>query len=202
MSTNDPPSTIRLFEDVIDCEVYSNGWVGSSRDLKTHYDIWGHAQTALAAQSPSEQDICAAMIQLDRAVDLREKLLSSIYHFRRLPGMRGKDAHAIMADLGIIKPLMKTRLATLRNALMHINGAAPPDLNTCRELSAFAWYYLRSTDRLISDTVCELGIEVARGGQLTLHIGLNPWSVWLDGWVPSQAISAAALPECVEIASP
>jgi hypothetical protein len=203
MPSNDCRSTVRLSKDAIEGESYSIGWFCSLGNSKAHYDIWRHAQRILAVPDPGEQDLCSAMIQLDRAVDLREKLLNSIYHFRRLPGMRGKDVHVIMVELGIIKPLMKTRLATLRNALMHVNNTAPPDLNTCRELSEFAWYYLRSTDRLISDAVCEIEIDIegAGGCRLGIHFGLNPWAVSVDGRVPSQALSVVASTECVEIAS-
>jgi hypothetical protein len=171
-------------------------------DGKPHYEIWKHADRLLSAVDPSDQDLQAAIIQLDRAVDFRQKLLNEIYHFEKLPGMRKKNVYEITVELGIVKPLMKARLAGLRNKLMHNNAAKQPDVAACRELSEFAWYYLRSTDYLLTDTVCAISLELLPRGRLQIDFRFDPWSVWLNGWVPREALSDGCSDDYFEVESP
>jgi hypothetical protein len=136
------------------------------------------------------------VIQLNRAVDFRDKLLDSKYHFKSIPGGLRTNKHAIMAELGLMKPYMKTRLDEIRNMVEHRDEAAPVSVQTCRELSDFVWYYLRWTDSLACRCQTEIafdkeGLWVDTGCFLECEFEFEPWQFTIRGTVPGTSVSDA-----------
>lgn len=134
------------------------------------------------------------MFQLNRAVDFRDRLLARIYSFKHIPGsQRFRNQHEVMCKLGLILPLMKTKLDVVRNELMHKPEAAPPSIQVCRELMEFTWYYLRSTDRLCFERPVDVVSYWSAGsdypeGSLNWEVNTHPWKFKASGWIPQQLI--------------
>src|ERR1700730_8066613 len=121
-------------------------------DWESHYDPWKYANDCLA-DGALEQARTSAIFQLRRAVEFREKELKSIYSFDKIPGFEGTKDHKIskiLLDLQIFLPIMRKQLIDFRNAVSHDPAKKPPDLNRCRKLAEFTWYFLKSTDHLLS----------------------------------------------------
>lgn len=120
-------------------------------EWKRSYAHWQHADQLLPGANDELRrvDIIAA---LKRAVDFRVKLLHSRWRLRDIP-LPGRPRTSLerLELLGIARPHMVQRLVMLRNAIEH-EDAHPPDTGTCRDLVEFVWYFLRSTDALVSKT--------------------------------------------------
>jgi hypothetical protein len=161
---------------------------------RKQYEIWMHAKDLLDKLAPAEQDCAAALFQLSRAVEFRDKLLAEIYPFKRIPGLpKGLKQHEIMCQLGLILPLMKSKLDAIRNQLMHRPGVTAPPLDVCRELMEFTWYYLRSTDRLCSMPVDYFTVNYSTESDAPVHflswrVVRPSWTILVSGWVPEYLI--------------
>jgi hypothetical protein len=132
---------------------------------RKQYEIWNHANGIISGPLPSQQDLAAAVIQLQRAVELRDKLLDQLYNFTKLPCVTAKAPYPIMSDLGIIRPTMKIQLRELRNKLAHETVELTLQQKECELLSDTAWYYLKATDRLTQQCAEILGVSYWSGGK-------------------------------------
>lgn len=137
----------------------SNSWNDHRLNWKLQHEIWEHGNQLLSKANPSQQDLAAAVIQFQRAIELRDKLLDQIYQFEKIPGRTSSNKYAIMADLGIIRPTLKIRLRELRNSLIHDPQAIHIPKHECELLSDTAWYYLKVTDRITQQRVDEVLID-------------------------------------------
>jgi len=63
-----------------------------------------HANKLISHSSATQQDFEAAVIQLQRAIEHRDRLLDQIYGFEKIPGKKGLNKYEVMADLEIIRP--------------------------------------------------------------------------------------------------
>jgi hypothetical protein len=109
--TNIPAGTELYIDGIIMSAGGECSASGSHRvNWKLQHEIWAHGNQLLSKADPSQQDLAAAVIQFQRAVELRDRLLDQIYGFERIPGRTSTNKYAIMADLGIIRPTLKIRL--------------------------------------------------------------------------------------------
>ncbi|MBZ6076127.1 hypothetical protein [Microvirga puerhi] len=118
-------------------------------DWQQQYDIHGHAESILE-NNPNSHDLACAIFQLNRSIDFRERLLNKLYNFKRIPGIYGNKHHERMSYLGIIKPLLKSKLDKIRNNVMHSVTYPTQNISEVAELSEFTWYFLKSTDLIAS----------------------------------------------------
>ncbi len=119
--------------------------------------------------------------------------LTSILSNGFLASRNFSKQHEIMCELGLILPIMKSKLDALRNRLMHQPGVKPPASTVCRELLEFTWYYLRSTDRLCSKTAdtFEMSYTSKRNPtalSLTWEVIRGSWTILVNGWIPEYLV--------------
>lgn len=133
---------------------------GSSSDLE-HWDLpyvdVNHA-FAILEQHKSTGFLKDAIINLERAIKFRLKMLNDIYRFKNMPATAGKDQLKSMLDLGLIKPLMLEKITKIRNGVQHNLHASIPQHNECLELAEFAWYFLRSTDGIARSKTSDISL--------------------------------------------
>jgi len=160
------------------------------------YEIWSHAEQILE-QPCSEFPLVDAITTLKRAVDNRLRLLDNIYKFRRIP-IREKPSGLLesMQYVGIIRPIMLEKLICIRNALEH-EDAAPPDQDNCKAFLEFVWYFHRSTDLLVRQSINTFNLHPAESDLNLYSVGCamgpeNGWVPKIGGWVPSHLISEKA----------
>ena len=70
-------------EIFIDPVMLSNGadreeWEDHRVDWRKQHEIWSHANGIIAGSSPSRQDLAVAVMQFQRAVELRDKMLNAL----------------------------------------------------------------------------------------------------------------------------
>jgi len=165
----------------------SNSWTYHRSSFKKQHEIWAHGNDLLLKATPSQEDFAAALIQFQRSVELRDKLLDKFYGFENIPGKRSQGKYEIMADLGIIRPTLKIPLRELRNKLMHDPEVIHITENECNLLADSAWYYLRVTDRIAEQWAEEIhyGLgsnDIGRSG-LTAKVEPVSWQISLDGYL-------------------
>src|SRR6516165_6599061 len=111
------------------------------------------------ADGASEQARAVAILQLRRAVEFRDKVLRDTYSLDKIPGFPKTSYYKILLDVQVILPIMRKHLIDIRNAISHDDTEKPPDLHRCRELAEFTWYYLKSTDHLLSSPIATLDFD-------------------------------------------
>lgn len=188
--------------------IYSRGaeaysWRYHRVDWKRQHEIWEHGNSLISGASPSQQDLEAGIIQLQRAVELRDKLLDEIYGFEKIPGRRKNTKYEIMADLGIIRPTLKIRLRELRNSLIHDPKNSPTTQQECELLCDTSWYYLKVTDRITQQCADELTMQIPSSGResssLSLTFKTNRWEATTDGYVAPEVVLDAPVSGCLSV---
>lgn len=175
-----------------------------SEEWEQQYEIYNHAASILE-EEPDEHDLACVLFQLNRAVDFREKLLNQLYKFKKIPGLRGKKHHEAMQDLGIIKPLLKTKLDKIRNNVMHTAKYPVPQLSEVQELAEFTWYFLKATDLIASRTGDMLQFDEAIGADqsqwVELTFDLDSWEIEIRGRVLPDNLSQGRSEGAAQIAA-
>jgi len=101
-------STLWIRPDFLAWPIHASMFSPRQDTPRLHYEILDHAEELLGRAS-TRQDLCCVIIQLNRAIDFRDKLLDSIYHFKSIPGAptRNKfNKHEFMTRLGLMKTVM------------------------------------------------------------------------------------------------
>lgn len=99
---------------------------------------------------PNEHDRADCISNLRRCFTHRLKLIEEAYQFRAvLAASKKQHSLELLAQLGIVRPTLLQAFLTTRNAIEY-SDAEPPDLARCQELVDVVWYFLRSTDSLLS----------------------------------------------------
>jgi hypothetical protein len=188
--------------------IYSRGaeafsWRNHRVDWKRQHEIWDHGNSLISAISPSQQDLEAGIIQLQRAVESRDKLLDQVYGFEKIPGRKQTNKYEIMAALGIIRPTLKIRLRELRNSLIHNPTNSLITQQECELLSDTSWYYLKVTDRIAQQCTDEMTMQMPSSGRegssLSLTLETNTWEAAADGYVAPEIVLDAPVSGCVSI---
>jgi hypothetical protein len=182
LSSIKPGYDLHLTERFLSEGGWSNSWKYHRSSSKKQREIWAHGNDLLLKTNPSQQDLAAALIQFQRAVELRDKLLDKLYGFEKIPGRPNPGKYAIMSDLGIIRPTLKIRLRELRNKLMHDPNEIHVTQDECTLLADAAWYYLRVTDRIAEQCSDEIHYDLGSSatGQSGLTVKVEPVSWKLD----------------------
>jgi hypothetical protein len=173
-----------------------------SESWKEQYVIYNHAESILK-KNPNEHDLACAIFQLNRAVDFREKLLNKHYNFKKIQGMQGKKQHEIMVELGIIKPLLKTKLDKIRNTIMHSADCPVPIFKDVMELAEFTWYFLKSTDFLVSKQADMIGFNAGCNGDngewAEVEFDTKTWQIRIRGYFFNSSLSDVAKHDTIEL---
>lgn len=161
-------------------------WIKFDRDGSSHepldyqlvsrpYEMWRHADSKLSSDA-GDLDLADAILWLNRTVNQRTKTLFREYDLHAIAqklGITTTRSHAIMAEIGLIRPVMLRALTVLRNAVEH-EDATPPPLQRCQEFSEFVWYFLRSTDAITRMKSLDLDVTAGSGaGGVSLDFEAN-----------------------------
>lgn len=187
LSTIQPGNEVYLTGQFLFEGGWSNSWEYHRSSSKKQLEIWNHGNELLLKSNPSQQDLATALIQFQRAVELRDKLLDKLYGFENIPGKASVGKYAIMADLGIIRPTLKVRLRELRNRLMHDPDELHLTDDECALLADTSWYYLRVTDRIAEQCSDEIHYDLGSSatGQSGLTVRVEPvsWKMNATGFL-------------------
>ncbi|WP_141509085.1 hypothetical protein [Candidatus Chloroploca asiatica] len=163
--------------------------------MRRAYEIWAHAE-ALLRHPQSDFSLVDSVANLKRAISHRLKALNSIYDFSTIP-VQNKPKRLLeqLAYFEIVRPTMLNTLISVRNALEH-EDIPPPTSNRCHELVDVTWYFLRTTDHLITFIKDQILLFPLGNDSLNsdywLEVVTGPrqaWAIELRGWITSSSVS-------------
>lgn len=182
------------------------GWPATTKEMlaghtkwQGHYAPWEHANKSLLG-SASHEDRACAILQLRRALEFRDKALKSVYSPEKIVISEKKKYWELLSKLGIVLPIMRKKLVDLRDIIAHEYMESPPNVERCQEYSEFVWYYLKSTDHLLSSPIGTLGFDDAgcQGGY-DVTFSLENWATNLSGEFDVRLITQAQKQDDIEI---
>jgi len=99
---------------------------------------------------PNEHDLADCLSNLRKSFTHRLGLIEKYYSIRAAIDNPQKKRHLaeLLAEVGIIRPLMLKALLDVRNDVEY-NDVKPPSVERCREFAEAVWYLLRSTDSIL-----------------------------------------------------
>jgi len=199
-------AVIWIKEETLSWYSYSEGGsvVGNEQAIRA-YEIWNHAESISQSNSDNfhRTDVITT---LKRCLNQRLKLIEKLYNLKKIPNsFSSKKYLEYLETFGIIRPLMLTRLMTIRNNIEH-HDFAPPDADRCFEMLDFVWYFLKSTDQIVKVVSNSLIFqEIGSSGDETpywLSAEINYYlnhNIKLRGWLPPDYITGIETPDYLEI---
>lgn len=143
-----------LSGDILDWQYYNENSSGVSYDDEAQvivwraHQIWRHANSLISSDC-SDLSIADAITSLKRAVNHRLKALTRVYCFDALPFTNQKKTLEKFQAYGLLRPPMLKDLFEVRNAIEHMD-APPPSVTACGRYVDIVWYFLKSTDSLLT----------------------------------------------------
>lgn len=116
--------------------------------VRRSYDTLSHAASLLEGKV-TEYALADSVTNLKRAVNIRLKLIDELHRYSGMKSPRKMGALEKLEYMGLIRPFLIRQLFELRNDIEH-NDAMPPSLGRAKELVDIVWYFLRSTDSVVS----------------------------------------------------
>lgn len=186
------PKTLYISSEILKWEtLISTTSSGDINNIKRPYEILYHSNNLIESGS-TEFDLSDAIGNLKRALNHRLKAIESYYAFNSIKFPGKPKSHLETLELyGLARPYIIKKLMDIRNDIEH-KDTKPPKKERCKELIDITWYFLKSTDRLV--TSIPLDIELS-----PLNLPEKYWGSvgakrnWktlnLKGWFPSHYIS-------------
>ena len=177
--------------------------IHDDKSWKRPYEIWEHAMATLKA-TPSEFQRTDALIALRRAVDRRVRQLQGIYDPKMIPiATKPSGVLELFTFFGVVRPQMLERLIEIRNRVEH-EDAAPPSLDDLQVYQELVWYFLRSTDFLVRQSVESfmLNRDEERFSSYWLEVTFGPEVDWIPkfrGWVEPNHWSPNHRPDWIHV---
>ena len=168
--------------------------------LRRPYRMLRHAENKLKP-SATELDLIDSITTLKRAAYERKDALIKQYELKRIPISGLPHDHLErLAFLEIIRPVVLKTLVDIRNYIEH-EKARPPDLERCKEIAEYVWYFLRSTDSLLK-VINDFYTLYSEDDEYWIEVRTGPshaWKIEVRGWLPKDLFSKEEQQDWVEV---
>ena len=174
----------------------SGGSVMNPKYKQRAYEIWEHANELIERET-EKFNLEDAIINLKRAIDQRLKLIEEIYEFKKKnTEYKNIPYLELLEKFGIIRNHMMKKLLQIRNGIEHRDENAPSK-ERCKELSDMVWYFLKSTDDIVSVKRQYIDINIGYeyeespyGFDMKVNYD-NGVEFFISGWIPYEYIKEA-----------
>ncbi|KSU03221.1 hypothetical protein KF282_1892 [Lactococcus lactis subsp. lactis] len=172
----------------------SGSSIESSIYKERAYEIWNRANI-LVENNESLFDLTDGITNLKRSINHRLKSIEKIYNFKKIVFLeKPKGYLELLENFNIIKPYLIKIIMEIRNLIEH-EDSPPPSQQRCKELVDMVWYFLKSTDSLVSNLITDFefvindcnGEETPYGGTIELDYKHHK-SVKIFGWFPLEVM--------------
>lgn len=172
------------------------GIVLPERDKRRAYEHLRRAEHFLSLPNNNEADLADSLSNLRRALTHRIQVLDQVYRLRiPLDAGEKKPFLELLAQIGAVRPTLLKALLEARNAVEY-NDRRPPSKKRCQELADSVWYFLRSTDTLVTVQRSDIELTPPEDGNLpeVYHAGFRiiysrRFRVEFSGWFPEELVS-------------
>ena len=186
---------IWISDEVFTWYVQSEGGsLTSYNDLMRAYELWNHARSILESKN-DELHRVDAISTLKRCLNQRLKFIEYVYSLKQLASKSSPKGYLeYLETFKLVRPLMLKKLMTIRNDIEH-NDVEPPAMGRCLELLDLTWYFLKSTDSILSIQRSDLlfidltdeGEETQYSFSVRIDYDLNH-QLKISGWFPPEYI--------------
>lgn len=174
----------------------SSGLILPDKDKQRAYDHLHRAEHFLSLSNSNVADLTDSLSNLRRALTHRLQLIEKIYQLRAaLEAGRKKPFLELLAEVGVVRPTLLRALLEARNAVEY-RDRRPPSKKRCLELADSVWYFLRSTDPLVSVKRSYTEVGPTEDGYLTDVYSLSfsitysrRFRIAVHGWLPNELVS-------------
>jgi hypothetical protein len=143
---------------------------------------------------------------LRKCLTHRLQLLEKVYGLRRI-AERGKRRPylQILAEFSLVRPVLLERLLKVRNAIEY-RDVQPPSTGRCREFVDLLWYFLRSTDSILSTQRTDIQLsptpdQVDAPYGCSVDLKYRPrLKIEMSAWLPSDLVFHSAIAEALPFA--
>jgi hypothetical protein len=153
--------------------------------------MWLHAERLLAQDAASDFVRADALSTLKRAVNQRLKALEATYCFAEVSPLKVKGTLSQLEGFGFIRTRLLRELMKIRNLVEH-EDSPPPSQERCNEFLEFVWYFLRTTERHLTNVPLGLSYQDQRNPRhrsTTVEIAFSPELVIsVSGWLSAADI--------------
>lgn len=165
----------------------------------------GPSTFLIGSTTATEHDRADCLSNLRKCLTHRLKHFEEVYNLRQsLDSPKKRPYLEILANVGLVRPLLIQELLILRNDVEY-NDACPPDTAKCRQLVDVMWYFLRSTDGLIHIQRTDVALapiehEFDSEYGCSCQLEYTPaFQMDVSGWFPSDLVSAVEKPMHIEV---
>lgn len=180
----------------------SGGTVVQSGLRQRSYDHLARAEYFLkGGGAVASADRADCISNLRKCLTHRLQLLEKLYGLRRIAESgKSRPYLQILAEFGVVRPVLLERLLRVRNAIEY-RDAQPPTVARCKEFVDLLWYFLRSTDAILSLQRTDIQLSpTPRENDPTFwcspYVKYKPsLKLEISGWIPSELFFKSAVNE-------
>jgi hypothetical protein len=187
--------TIYVTHEILKWDAYISG--SSSNDLDDvmrPYQILAHSESLITKDATAFY-LADALGNLKRALNHRLQLIERLYQLKTLKfdGMP-KGYLELLEKYGLARPYLIKKLMEIRNDIEH-KDKRPPRVDRCRELLDVTWYFLKSTDKLVSSIPLDIELapyyshNLAEKYSCAIEVKFPRKDFKVSGWLPIKYIN-------------
>jgi len=153
------PKTLYLSHEILKWDAHISGSSTSDLDdVMRPYQILAHSESLIKKDSTAF-NLADALGNLKRALNHRLQLIERQYQLKTLKfdGMP-KGYLELLEKYGLARPYLIKKLMEIRNDIEH-KDKKPPRVDRCKELLDVTWYFLKSTDKLVSSIPLDIELD-------------------------------------------
>lgn len=187
--------TLYLSNEILTRDAYKSGSSSCNiDDVMRPYQILTHSESLINKDS-SAFNLADALGNLKRALNHRLQLIERLYQLKTLKFVGiPKGYLEILEKYGLARPYLIKKLMEIRNNIEH-KDKKPPSVDRCRELLDVTWYFLKSTDQIVSSIPLDIELEAINSHGLhekygcSISIKLPKKDFSISGWFPIKYIN-------------
>lgn len=189
------PKTIYLTYEILNWEAHISGSTSNDHEVVTRpYQILAHSES-LIKKDATTFHLADALGNLKRALNHRLQLIERLYQLKTLKfAEMPKGYLELLEKYGLARPYLIKKLMEIRNDIEH-KDKKPPRVDRCRELLDVTWYFLKSTDKLVSTIPLDIELDPNYSNDLpekygcSIEVKFPKKDFKISGWFPINYVS-------------
>jgi hypothetical protein len=151
--------------------------------------LLNHAEE-IVQHSESQAYLADAIININRAVDLRLAQIEKIYSIRKMTHLSPLKEWDRLEKLGIIRKTFISELNRIRNHIEH-RDAKPPGKKAVLTYIDFCWYFIKSTNSICASSIDAIIFEnyLDQASVYLQPVIGKTWRFELSGNLPEKSVA-------------
>lgn len=181
---------MHIVGNILDWDLDMQSWSTINRDVRARAE-----QLLLRSEfqlnfDKSKDARAECFITLKRCLNQRLKAIEKIHQFKNLNiPYKPRGYLELLEIIGVLRPILLKKLLKIRNEIEH-EDINPPSYNLCKEYIDVVWYFIKSTNKLVSVSTDDLLFrKLHRNVETQYWINLrlddkHYKNIHITGWLP------------------